>query len=64
MGVTGRPRRGHGGPGQTLSFTPTGGFNTPGSMTVTLALTAGSNTIEFSNPTAYAPDFDKISVPN
>jgi hypothetical protein len=32
-------------------------------MTVTAHLTAGStNTIEFSNPAAYAPDFDRILV--
>jgi hypothetical protein len=29
-----------------------------------LTLNAGANTIEFYNPTAYAPDFDKISVPS
>ncbi|TML22251.1 MAG: carbohydrate-binding protein [Actinobacteria bacterium] len=53
----------NGGPGQTIQFTPTGGFSTPGTMTVTLTLTAGTNTIQFGNPTAYAPDFDKITVP-
>ena len=52
----------NGGPGQTIQFTPTGGFSTPGTMTVTLSLSAGTNTIQFGNPTAYAPDFDKVSV--
>jgi Alpha-galactosidase len=47
---------------QTLSFTPTADFNTVGAMTVSLQLAAGNNTIKFSNPTAYAPDFDRISV--
>jgi Alpha galactosidase A/Alpha galactosidase C-terminal beta sandwich domain/Alpha-galactosidase, CBM13 domain len=52
----------NGGAGQTLQFTPTGSFGTPGTMTVTLTLNAGTNTIGFANPAAYAPDFDKISV--
>ncbi len=51
-----------GGTPQTLSFTPTADFNTIGAMTVPLSLTAGANTIEFSNPSAYAPDFDRITV--
>jgi hypothetical protein len=52
-----------GGTPQPLSFTPTADFNTVGTMTVTAHLTAGStNTIEFSNPMAYAPDFDRILV--
>jgi hypothetical protein len=51
-----------GGAPQTLSFTPTADFNTVGTMTVTAHLTAGTNTIEFYNPTAYAPDFDRILV--
>jgi hypothetical protein len=51
-----------GGPAQLLSFTPTGDFNTVGTMTLQLHLTAGDNTIEFGNPAAYAPDFDRILV--
>jgi hypothetical protein len=50
----------NGGAAQTLSFTPTGSFTTVGTMTVALPLSAGTNTIEFANPTAYAPDFDRI----
>jgi hypothetical protein len=53
----------NGGASQTVSFTPTGSFDTVGVVTLPLALTAGSNTIEFANPTAYAPDFDRIIVP-
>jgi NPCBM-associated, NEW3 domain of alpha-galactosidase/Carbohydrate binding module (family 35) len=53
----------NGGPPQTVSFTPTGSFDTVGTVTLPLQLTAGSNTIEFANPTAYAPDFDRIIVP-
>jgi hypothetical protein len=51
-----------GGAPQTLSFTPTGSFSTVGTMTVPLQLTAGSNTIEFGNPSDFAPDFDRIVV--
>ncbi len=51
-----------GGTGQTLSFPSTGSFNTPGALTVSLALTAGANTIELSDPSAYAPDFDRLIV--
>jgi hypothetical protein len=48
---------------QTLAFTPTGSFNNPGSVTVSLPLRSGSNTIAFSNSSAYAPDFTAITVP-
>jgi len=51
-----------GGAAQTLSFTPTGSFTTVGAMTVSLSLAAGSNTIEFANPAAYAPDLNEIIV--
>jgi alpha-galactosidase len=49
---------------QTVTFTPTGSFQNPGSDTVTLPLAAGENTIEFSNSSAYAPDFEAIVVPS
>jgi Alpha galactosidase A/NPCBM-associated, NEW3 domain of alpha-galactosidase/Alpha galactosidase C-terminal beta sandwich domain len=52
----------NGGPAQLVQFTPTGSFSTVGTMTIPLALTARSNSIEFSNPSAYAPDFDRIIV--
>ena len=48
---------------QTVSFTPTGSFSTVGAMTVPLELSAGANTIEFANPSTFAPDFDRIIVP-
>jgi Alpha galactosidase A/NPCBM-associated, NEW3 domain of alpha-galactosidase/Alpha galactosidase C-terminal beta sandwich domain/Carbohydrate binding module (family 35) len=51
-----------GGAPQLLSFTPTGSFDTVGAMTVTATLTAGNNTIELSNPAAYAPDMNEIIV--
>jgi hypothetical protein len=52
----------NGGTPSLLSFTPTGSFSTIGAKTVSLALTAGTNTIEISNPSAYAPDFNEIVV--
>ncbi|HUN32403.1 MAG TPA: carbohydrate-binding protein [Trebonia sp.] len=48
----------------TLTFTPTGSFANPGSVTVSLPLKSGANTIEFSNASAYAPDFEAITVPS
>ncbi len=54
----------NGGSPITINFGSTGSFNTVGSMTITVALNAGSNTIRFSNDTAglWAPDFDRITV--
>jgi hypothetical protein len=52
----------NGGTPQTLSFPSTGSFSTTGTMTVSLPLTAGNNTIEIGDPNAYAPDFDRIIV--
>ena len=46
-----------------MSFTPTGSFSTVGAKTVTVTLAAGNNTIELSNPAAFAPDFNEIIVP-
>jgi hypothetical protein len=52
----------NGGAAQTLSFTPTGSFTTVGAKTIFLTLAVGSNTIEFSNPTNWAPDLNEIVV--
>jgi hypothetical protein len=52
----------NGGASTLLSFTPTGSFTTIGAMTLAETLNAGSNTIELSNPSAYAPDFNEIIV--
>ncbi|MDQ1541204.1 MAG: alpha-galactosidase [Actinomycetota bacterium] len=52
----------NGGSPITVSFTPTTDFNTVGTTTVSLPLQAGGNAIEFFNPSAYAPDFDRIAV--
>jgi archaellin len=48
----------------TVSFTGTnnGNWDTVQSLTVPVTLNAGTNTIEFSNPSAYAPDIDHIVV--
>ncbi|HSZ28424.1 MAG TPA: fibronectin type III domain-containing protein, partial [Pseudonocardiaceae bacterium] len=48
----------------TVSFpgTNNGNWNTVQSLDVTVTLKAGTNTIEFSNPSAYAPDIDHITV--
>ncbi|HEX3750878.1 MAG TPA: NEW3 domain-containing protein [Streptosporangiaceae bacterium] len=52
----------NGGTAQTLSFPSTASFTATGALTVSLALNAGPNTIELSDPTAYAPDFDRLIV--
>ena len=48
----------------TVAFTGTNNSNwdTVQTQTVTVSLNAGTNTIEFSNPSAYAPDIDHIVV--
>jgi hypothetical protein len=49
-----------GGAPQTLTFAVTTDFNTLG--VISLHLTAGANTIECANPSANAPDIDRILV--
>lgn len=51
-----------GGAPQTMTFGVTTDFNTLGVMNVPVHLTAGANTIELSNPSANAPDIDRIIV--
>jgi endoglucanase len=46
----------------SMSFPTTGGFDTPGTVTVAIHLKAGTNSIAFGNPSAYAPDLDQITV--
>lgn len=53
----------NGSPGSTLNFANTGGFNTVGSITVTVNLNAGDNTIKFYNDSDWTPDFDRITLP-
>ncbi|MCJ1676154.1 NPCBM/NEW2 domain-containing protein [Streptomyces sp. APSN-46.1] len=52
-----------GGAPMTLSFPPTGGDRT-GVATATVTLTEGAHTLEFGNATGWAPDFDRIALPN
>ncbi|RKP49874.1 hypothetical protein D7Z26_18770 [Cohnella endophytica] len=55
----------NGGTGVSVSFPPTGSFTTVGTVTVSVALNAGSgNTIKFYtvNAGVWCPDFDKINV--
>lgn len=43
-----------------VEFPPTGGWDTVGSVTVTVTLRAGTNTVTFGNRYAWAPDFDRL----
>ncbi|WP_308635878.1 DUF4832 domain-containing protein [Paenibacillus silvisoli] len=45
-----------------LSFPSTGSWTTLGTLRATVQLKAGDNTIMFSNPTGWAPDFDRIQI--
>ncbi len=46
----------------TLQFAGTGGWSKVGILVVTITVKAGSNTLKFYNPTAAAPDFDRITI--
>jgi endo-1,4-beta-D-glucanase Y len=50
------------GTAQNVSFPTNGSWTTVQTLTVTVTVTAGTNTIVFSNPTAYGPDVDKVVV--
>ncbi len=52
----------NGGGAITVNFAPTGSWDTVRTVSVTVSLNSGNNTIKFSNPNAWAPDFDKITV--
>jgi hypothetical protein len=45
-----------------LRFPGTDDWETVGSLTLRIKLDGGANSIEFSNPAAYAPDIDRIVV--
>jgi hypothetical protein len=45
-----------------LSFPPTGGFDSPGNVTVTVRLKSGTNALAVGNPAGYAPDLDRLTV--
>ena len=46
----------------TVATPSTGGWDTVGTVTVSVALAAGTNTLRFGNTTGWAPDFDRIQV--
>ncbi|WP_413230276.1 ricin-type beta-trefoil lectin domain protein [Kitasatospora herbaricolor] len=47
----------------TVSFPPTGSWTTPGTVSVEASLAKGSsNTLTFSNSSAWTPDFDAVEV--
>jgi hypothetical protein len=53
----------NGGTPQSVQFTSTGSFDNMGFQTVPMQLSAGANTIELSNPSAFAPDFNALIIP-
>jgi alpha-galactosidase len=54
----------NGGPQTTIQAPGTGGWNTVGTLTITVPLQAGANTITFTGPdsTTYSPDIDRIML--
>jgi hypothetical protein len=52
----------NGGGAVTLATPSTGGYDTVGAVSLTVALTAGANTIRFGNATGWGPDLDRIVV--
>ncbi|MFG2474787.1 alpha-galactosidase D [Streptomyces fagopyri] len=65
--VSGDPRSvtvlSNSGNGTSLKFPSTGDWGTAETVSVQLALKAGSNTITFDSGSGYAPDIDRIVVP-
>jgi uncharacterized protein YkwD len=45
-----------------VNFPASRGYAKPRSQAITVNLRAGSNTLRFTNPRGWAPDFDKISI--
>jgi len=52
----------NGGSATTVNLPSTGGWTTVGTVQTQVQLNAGNNTIHFSNPTGWAPDFDRIQI--
>jgi uncharacterized protein YkwD len=50
------------GSARALDFPATGGYTTPGAITTTVNLRAGTNTLTFGNANGWAPDLDKITI--
>jgi hypothetical protein len=62
--VSGEPRSAYiqvnGGPAQTLSFPSGGSWDVVYSATFSIELTAGANSIVFSNPSYWTPRLDRV----
>lgn len=52
----------NGGTAFTVAFPATGDWNEMVTLTISVTLNAGNNTLTFSNSSAYTPDIDKIDV--
>jgi hypothetical protein len=52
----------NGGPPLTITFAGTGDWNTVRTVTVNVALAAGTNRLLFANPAGPGPDFDRVTV--
>src|SRR5262249_1616787 len=52
----------NGGSGTAINVSGTGDWSTVGTVSITVSLQAGNNTIEFYNPSAMGPDIDRIVV--
>lgn len=52
----------NGGSGPAVICNSSGGWSTVGTITTTVALNTGNNTIKFYNNDAYCPDLDRISI--
>jgi hypothetical protein len=48
----------------TVTFPSTGRTTAIGSLTLRVGLAAGGNAVEFDNPNAFTPDFDRVVVSN
>lgn len=52
----------NGGAASTLNMPSTGSWTAVGTVQTQVQLNAGNNTIHFSNPAGWAPDFDRIQI--
>jgi hypothetical protein len=50
----------NGGAASAITFPSTGSYTTPGTVTVSVNLQAGGNTLRFFNSSGWAPDFDRL----
>jgi hypothetical protein len=53
----------NGGTATSVDFPATADWNTVGTRSLTVPLVAGTNTITIANPTGWAPDIDKLTIP-